>query len=303
MKKEIIILLMIIFVVSCKPDTNGKQPSDNFRTGTQGLTLNFLPNTPPSRIYDQDKLHVQIEIKNLGAFNVGNTDLEKIYLSGFDTNIITQIPPGGKTISKMQGKDAFNLQGGVDIVSFESTINLENADRYNPTILATACYQYETQASENVCIDPQPFTSTARAKSCIPRNLGLGSQGAPVAVSSVDVEPRPGRTDFRIQISNVGSGDVFRLENNGLSKCNPQQGLNTFEDINYVSVQDIFVGQDSIKDSCNPKGELRLINGRATLYCNYPVQGSDAYTSTIKVILKYGYRTTIQKTIEIVKTT
>ncbi len=309
MKKEILIFIIaLVFISACEP-RDGKQPSANFRTGTQGLILNFVANAPPPVIYDRDAFNVQIEIRNVGASNVGNTGLDKVYLSGFDANIINvQNLASGVSMPRIKGKDQFDANGGTDIVSFQGTINPPPADRFNPAILVTACYGYETIASGNVCVDPNPFTSTAKPKSCIPHGVSLGSQGAPVAVTDVEVESRPQKTNFRINIANVGSGDVFRSDGSYLAKCNPQsqQGLSLFEDINYVMVEDVKLGTESIKASCNPQlnnNHLRLINGRGTLYCSLDIaSGSDAYTSTIEVRLKYGYRTTIQRNIEIIKT-
>jgi len=40
--------------------------------------------------YDDQKLDVQIEVANKGAYNLQGVH-DKIYLSGFDTNIIRQI--------------------------------------------------------------------------------------------------------------------------------------------------------------------------------------------------------------------
>lgn len=306
MRKILLLMVVMIFLASCTPA--GQQPTKEgfqpeFRTGSSGMRLNFVTNNPPIKIFDTEEFSALIEVFNEGAFDVGGPG-DKIYLSGFDNRIITGTPTTGKPIPKIEGKSAINSRGGQDLIDFQGKIQQIIPERVPQTVLATACYTYETVASGNVCIDPDPNTPSLRRKVCTPAPIGLGSQGAPVAVTNVELDARRGKTGFRITVQNVGGGDVFRFGGEFLQKCNPYDptGLK-FREVDYVMLADVLVGGQSIRGTCRPLDQthIRLDNGIGTVYCELLTTGSNAFTSPITVVLRYGYRTTIQKDIAILK--
>ena len=64
-----------------------------------------------------------------------------------------------------------------------------------------------------------------------------GTQGAPIAVTSVDVDAAPRVTRLRIQISNVGGGTVFKSGGDYLSKCSPYHSAGLrYNDVDYVTL-------------------------------------------------------------------
>jgi hypothetical protein len=254
------------------------------------------PNLPPSRLFDDQELQVVLDLENLGATDLGGVG-DKIYLSGFDPNIITGIPTTGVQIPQMRGKDEFG-PGDIGTVSFEAQIRslgFRNVDKYDARLVMTACYDYESIASDTVCVDPDPFSGDRADKACTPRSVSMsGSQGGPIAVTSVNVEPSPGRTRFEIDVSNVGGGDVFRPGGQNLQKCSPYSppaSLRT--ELDYVLVRDISISGVSIMQSCRPLDNqyLRLVNGRGTIFCEYSnIPGNAAFTTPLTVELEYGYR-------------
>ena len=248
MIKKSVILLFLLFV-ACAPRTTEQPQNTNFRSGSQGLVMSFVPNLPPPRLFDRDPFNVMINVQNAGASPVGN-GLDRIYISGFDHNIITGIGTDGESIPFLEGKTQYMPQGTSDVVSFKGIIRAlteKRTDRYNPLILTTACYSYETIASPQVCIDPDPYSATSVQKVCTPGTVGTGSQGAPIAVSSVRVEPSPSRTRFVINIQNVGGGNVFKYGTQYLAKCSPYNRGLAFDEIDYVQVSDILISGRSIK--------------------------------------------------------
>ena len=300
--KKIAILCIILFLASCTTTSTGTVKED-YRTGTEALAIAFETNQPPTKQYDTEGFNVLLSIKNKGAADVGGP-MDKIYLSGFDPQIITGIPTTGKNIQHLKGKDAFRpQQGDENALAFTGTISRLRTDSYPVRIMATACYQYETIASPIVCVDPSPFDTTTREKPCTPTNVALSSQGAPVSVTAVEVEPRPGKTGLRIKIKNVGGGDAFKAE--ALQKCNPydQKGLE-YSEIDHVLLADISIGGQSITQTCRPleNGYIRLTNGAGEVYCDYAPIGNTAYSTPLTINLKYGYRTYLYKNIEIIKT-
>ena len=296
-------VLALIFLTACATSDRGER-DQNFRTGTQGLYMKLVPNLPPPRVYDDQDLNIFIELENRGAHDLGGPG-DRIYLSGFDSNIITSVPRLGEPIPKMEGKTQFG-PGAFDSVSFKGILRDlrgQNIDKYQTRILVTSCYNYETIATAQVCIDPDPYSFTSKQKVCVPVAVSTGSQAAPIAVSSVNLEPSPGRTRFKITISNIGGGEPFRSGGNYLNRCNPNDPDQLrFNEVNYIRLDDVTISGRSIKSSCRPldNNHIRLAGGRATIFCDLEsIPSSSAYTTPLTVKLSYGYRDFLFKDLEI----
>jgi len=305
MRKALLILgiIIVIILAGCRAKTATKEGAafvEEFRRGTQGLVMRFTPNMPPTRLFSGEQLAVVLEVENRGTFPVGGPG-DRIYLSGFDPNIISGISPAGEQIPLLEGRTQFISQGGFDTVTFRANTRILQ-DRYPVTLLATACYGYETVATANVCIDPNPFAPGIMQKVCVPQNVGLGGgQGAPIAVNLIEVDASPGKTRFKIHVSNVGGGDVFRSGGDALNRCAPG-GMLGFDEIDYVELQDVIVSGVSIRGSCKPLdyGHIRLTNRQGVVYCEFSSpRGDAAYITPITVVLRYGYRDSLIRNIEI----
>ena len=307
MKKSALVFVLVV-LLSCTQFNQGtekKEPTTGYRTGSQGLLLTFLPNLPPPRVFDRDPFNVVIQVENIGTGRVGN-GLDRLYISGFDHNIITGIGTDGLPLPLLEGRTQYINRGGVDALTFKGTtrsLTEKRVDKYQPMILATTCYNYETVASAQVCIDPDPYAPTSTARVCTPTAVGTGSQGAPVAVTNVLVNAAPGRTRFTINIQNVGGGSVFRNGNQYLAKCSQYNPGLAFDELDFVQVSDIIISGSSIKSSCKPldaSGHLRLTSGNGQIFCELDApQGQTPYLTPLNIVLKYGYRQTIAKQVEI----
>ena len=306
MKKSVIVLFLLVFLMACAGigrKAEKPQPQE-FRSGSQGIYMQFVTNLPPPKVFDREPLNVMVQVENRGTANVGGIGLDSIYLSGFDNNIITGIPFDGVDIPMLEGRGPYLPQGGIDTVSFRGIIQplgTRRIDKYQPTLLATACYHYQTIASAQVCIDPNPYAPTSVQKVCTPSTVGTGSQGAPIAVTSVEVVPSPQKTRFKISISNVGGGDVFRPGVQFLTKCNPYVGGLGFNEVDFVRIVDVVISGQHIKDSCKPAGEfVRLTNNQAQLFCEFDAPpGQSAFLTPLEIELDYGYRSSIFRQIDI----
>lgn len=291
-------LLLVSACTSLGGRRAGPRPIGEFRVGSEGIRLQFMPNLPPPRLYDDQPFDALLKVWNIGSENVGGAN-DRVYISGFDPSIVTGISSFGASIPRLEGKTQFNLEGTFDYVAFKGTLrNLKalNVDRYSiAPLLATTCYQYKTVSSENVCIDPDPFSMTVKTKPCIPKPTTGGTQGAPVAVQRIDVEPSTGRTRFQVDIANVGAGDVFLPGAVYLNKCSPYdpRGLE-FTEVDRIRLDRMEVAGTSIAPSCRPvdsQGFMRLINGKATVVCEYVASGQGAaFVTPLITELSYGYR-------------
>lgn len=306
MKKVVLILTLMLFVIACQQQPQGQQGGqfyEKFRTGAEGLTISFVSDQPPSKIFDTDEAFFVLNVENKGAKDVGYPG-DRIYLSGFDPRILTGIPFTGSSIEKIEGKTSTSLVGGRGVAEFKAILSKLPTESYETPIVATACYSYETIAEANICLDSDP-RSYAQRKVCTPTGLSLGTQGAPVAVSSVDVSAVKGSATLKFKVRNAGIGDVFRFGGEYLTKCSPYVGLDRFNDLDRVQIFDVRVGAVSITPSCQlSDGNVRLINNEGIFTCKvdtrqFPATGA---VTTLSVDLRYGYRNTLSRRLEVLRT-
>ncbi|MBI3033612.1 hypothetical protein HYY72_00435 [Candidatus Woesearchaeota archaeon] len=295
-------LISIIVLAGC--NNGGSTSPDNFRKGTKGLSMSFVAGTPPEKFLGEGKLTVAIQLNNDGATTINSGN---IYLSGFDKSIITGMKETDG-ISRLGGRTSFDPVGETEIKQFEGQVRLSgNIDTHKPTFLATACYDYETIASPLVCIDPDPFSVRSREKACTTGDLTLsGGQGAPVAVTRVQLSPTTEKLRFSIDLSNAGGGDVYQR---GSQNCNPYSGQElSFQERDLIRVDEVKVSNIDITGSCKPltDGYIRLIGGKRTIFCELDLGSSGlsrspAFSTPLTMKFSYGYTSSIRKAIEIVR--
>jgi hypothetical protein len=303
MSKIAYIALVIIFLTACTQGSVKEQNADeNFRTGTQGITINFIQNAPPSKIYAGDNLAVSVELWNKGAYPDTNVLEGKLALSGFDPSAINGQWDGGDVMpADLVGKSANNPSGGYGIMTYEaSNVNIPfDASPYTITLIAHACYKYQTIASPLVCIDSNPYSVVSEEKVCRIGDVSLGGgQGAPVSVTKIEEEVGSDTIYFRIYVRNAGGGTVIGTD--AYDSC-------PF-DLNLDDLNTIVVNVDSSFDTrprCTPAGTatdpVRLINGQGYIFCSMskPNTGS-AYQTPLNIQLEYVYSNSISKKVEII---
>src|SRR3989338_1004954 len=209
----LILVIIATILISCRCGTglfSGKDPKQNtaiarerIYTGTDGLTMRFMPNLPPAETYDTGSIQIIAEIRNLGTDKIENA---KFYLSGYDTGIIQNID-NFKELNNLEPKSEFLLDGGYDTVTFGSsgTIKIpKGADEYRPRFVLSACYDYKTVATPIVCIDPNKQNPAIKEKgACQMQSVSVGGTGAPVAVDRVSLDSTIDKAFVRIELSNA----------------------------------------------------------------------------------------------------
>ena len=319
----VLFLVLLISISGCKGKKDVKKALEEIRTGTEGIVLNFLPNAPPATIHVEkgippETFDVVLEVKNKGAYpqpdeGIGGLGplLGKVYLSGYDQNILvfTPSPPVAELTGRtLEGKSTINPNGGQDLVVFKVNVNVENlnVEKYEPILLATACYNYFTIAGPSVCIDPNPYSTVKEKKVCEVQDVTLTNQGAPIAVTKIGEEAFATKTQFKITVKNVGGGDVIKRE--AFEKCNPF-GSDKIgrEDIDKVYLYEVKISDKTL--DCGPfaegnkgkQGYIRLINGEGFVICELRDYGGSktAYTTPLRIWLSYNYINTAERKLQI----
>ena len=318
MRKYFLVLLVAVslFLSSCGGGGGGL--SAETIDGTDGLVLQFLPNSPPEQIIIGDKddtFGVIIQARNGGGFSAASGLQGKIFLGGYDRNIIDIKESSQGMESKfLEKRDAANPKGGLDLFEFDGKVNANSllAESYNFNILATACYNYETKAGPSVCIDPKPYDSGVE-KACVVEPISLNSQGAPIAITSIEEEVLAEEIQFRITIKNVGGGRA--IKKGTADDCNPfDNKVNLRQNIDFVYLKEggPKIGSDVL--TCRPSNEdksiIRLIEGEGFIICKWKkpdaMKNKDyglkqGYTTPLTINIDYLYMSSIQQPVQVIK--
>jgi hypothetical protein len=318
MKRGLILLIVsFLFLYSCSPPggTMGTRnnPDGDIHRGYKGITMRFVEGYPPNQIYapkyQSDQFNIIMEVQNEGT---GTPNNHLFVLSGYDPNIIKFGSSSAhyyrKAYSnKYTGKSLDNPVGHIDTEMWEKVyVTLpDGTDRFRQSFLVTQCYDYQTTATIGVCVDPKPWKAGKSNQICNPGAVTLsGGQGAPVSITNVDVSPMTNKVQLKVEVQNVGDGDVV----DKLEVCRTVGGCRCphdleITDLNEVDIDTVVLGTGKMCTDLNPNPVL-LVNGRGYFYCTVdvtPTDGrEDAYVSQLKVVLTYGYRSSIRKDMEII---
>ncbi len=298
------IILLIVFSSACTK--TGKiskiNIDENYHTGTEGLEIDFMTNTPPDKIYDGDNIEVVVELNNKGAYPDTDSFVGKLEISGFDKAAISGQWDGGNVISPgLRGKSQYNPDGNYDTMTYKDTggVNVPfGYDNYKTDIMVTACYKYKTIASPTVCLDPDPYKSMQEDKVCQIMDQNLKSQGAPVTVSKIEQEVSSDKMHFKIFINNEGSGAVIL----------PDRYTDCPFNLDHLDIDRVVVSAKLSHDaspSCTPQGTVndpvRLVNKQGVIFCSFSKPGTQsAYLAPLQIEVSYVYSNSISKEIEIV---
>ncbi|MBR9676228.1 hypothetical protein GOV05_04420 [Candidatus Woesearchaeota archaeon] len=296
--KILFFLVLALFVSGCANlniGNNAKYASDStqYHVGTRGLVMNFVNRAPPAKIYDGEPLEIMVEYTNKGAHDIVNG---RMYVSGFDQRYFDIVPD--EITFDSTGKSIYNPDGLLsNLVTFvDSRVEVpEGADSLVQNIKVSACYNYETIATLSACIDPNPRSLSEKVCAVAPITLS-GGQGGPVSVTRIQEDMGQDRVTFKIDFENLGGGMVFDVHK-GLTDCHV--------DLEYVDVDiiDLTVRLSDITLQCEPNNGLgvRMINGKGFAYCYYEGNlGDDAYLTQLRIELRYAYRNSVTKSVEIV---
>ncbi len=324
-KLNIFIVLSIFMLASCTSGgTSSKASEVNYRIGTSGLSMQFLKNTPPQKVFEGDSFPAMIILKNSGAYSIK----ESAYLSlGVEKDYTREVQllaggrvskgVGSSAVFNLDGRSEINPNGDEEVISY--TLQAGKIDPQSEThtsaLIATLCYPYETTLESDVCVDTDVNNLRPGKKVCSQHDLSFGSgQGAPVAVTRIEARMLPneitkddGVSDrinpqFLIYVENIGNGLVIKQgsENVFCTKSSASYG-----DYNVVYVT-VSLSNDEldcqlIADKNKPElpGHIKLKDKKDIIRCNMKKESrgisknTDSYLSPLKVVLKYGYTQSI----------
>ncbi len=292
----ILVPVLLLLLTGC--DLFNPPPSVDYHTGTYGAMMEFMGNTPPDTVFEEDEFNVDIKIWNQGAFDLNGTcpfegylypEYDKGYLtllsisysslgseirSYCDNRPLDTVNP--PAVVRLAGKSLVNPSGEMEMYDFLFKANPLVGQRESPetTVRFKLCYPYETFFAKQVCIDKDIYDLDQAATVCQSETLSFDGQGAPIAVTQIEPTMvtrnvvEQGKQvyhiipSFRITIRNKGNGIPVLLNNTPPDVACLAMGADT-NDYNKINISASIAGTQLI---CTPE-VLRFKDDEATAVC------------------------------------
>lgn len=311
---------MILIILTGCINLNPKKTTtaSSLYKGVKGLEMSFVKNAPPSRIFEQNQFNVIVNVKNKGAYDVGFDKDGKV---SDDNGILVLTPESGyvdiKELNEQKGvvSAGFSVRGRSlsndvgDEINLYSTLEARELSSlsalHSSIIFATICYPYQTKVSTSVCIDPDIYDLGTVKQACDGKDLSFsGGQGAPVAVTNVEVRMAPEgenvKPQFLIHVENKGNGEIVRKEEYETAcqrKISPEQ--------DYFNVVNIEVKLSNKELECEQRDNKKIVildGKKGIIKCSSgEIVAKNAYVAPLSITLDYGYTKTISKGFNIEK--
>lgn len=299
MKTYIMFLLAIILLISgCETTDKTDTGAGPFIGGVGEVTIEFEDIAPPDQFNQGEDVPVKVLLTNTGEHDVvsGNAKA-KIY--GIDLDSFGLTNDYLTNIGILRGKGEFNKEGGEQEIDF-GYLNY-NQDIFNSQdfiIRGRVCYPYQTTAIIDVCIKSESSEEDNVCSITGEKVTENSVSAAPIKITSLTQDTRgSNQVRFDIKIENKGNGDVYSENlacediDDQILKYNNKNRL-TLEVIHPLGVTCGFrTGEDS------NIGEVVLDNDVDEISCWMDVENT--YEDTLRLLLKYMYTDTTQKTVTI----
>lgn len=340
----VMIVCMCLFVVSCNSiqvsriGQSGTNQEKIVVTGYNGLSFDFVPDSPPEQVYEDDSFAIGFEVVNHGGYDVTNDEailnlgVERDYNcvrgwqnadvgSGVLHQTCDEVQEDlNKVEFSIDGRKLTMPKGESRLITYEVLAKqIDSQSEFRESMMfATLCYPYETTLETEVCIDPDPLDVYSRSKVCELVNMDFPEgQGAPVAITKV--EPRivnVGDTTaseegiiqphFSITIENKGSGEVIQRSKVG-AVCTNEQFTSRDNVFNHLRISGSVSGKaltcDGDSRLTDDEPQVRLIEGKDEIRCylaDSTIKRTDlAFLTPLQLTLEYGYTESTSASYEI----
>ena len=292
----------------------------NYHVGSKGMEISFLEQAPPNEVYENSSFNVNVIVENRGAYDVVEDkagiisigyDPFYMQLSEFEQTEQVQASANSLLVKGIQlyGKSQYHPTGDINYFSFsnfQSRSVMGQREKPSTKIFASLCYPYVTVFASQVCVDLSAIGENLRKQVCTQKDLSLTDQGAPVAITQIEVDNQPAgkavvRPVYTIHIVNKGSGTVVSPSYDAaeFERVCSFQGLER-GDFNTVKINAMLSESTQLECSPNP---VRLFEGEGFTRCQVSdenlVIGHQNFETSLNINISYVYLTSVSKEIEI----
>lgn len=287
----IVIFALAVLLFGCTTDGGGT-PSQHYKyTGSNAIEVRFSPEAPSSAenyYYVDESIPVEIEVKNLGYNKIKKGDIKAKLVGVVATKDFSgkkgPISPDGDVMPvDIYGE---SVPSYFDFGSLKYVRDLVETS-YKTKMEADICYDYLTSSLLDLFVTLRPDEMGGVS-------IKSGDNpAAPIQIKNLKQTVGPeDQIAFDFEVVNVGDGRV-------VDTC--------FEKYERGKQYDEVVKVELERDvHCNRlggnKGEIKLREGVARLYCKLPVDTSNVgYSVPIRVDIEYTYQEHIETPIVINK--
>lgn len=286
---------LLLLAVACKPAQ--QQTAGGFVGGTQGLTMSFVTDAPPSQVFDGNKFpfHVNVQLQNVGEWDITNPNDVQVTISGirpedYQLAAADLVKPSPSQILATK-KDASGtvINGGIVNVDFPG-FNFKQtlAADIQQNVYAYACYKYGTKVLSDMCVK-KDLSSTDNTVCTVNADRTVQNSGAPVQLTSIR-ESQAGTDSIllTLTIDHKGTGAVA-LKGSGCSTdiSKKDKVTLTITGLNGLTCTGLESPTSPAADTVS--GVVTLFSGTRQITCTQPTGGQGDFVKPISATLEYDY--------------
>lgn len=312
--------VMLLLVLSCKRQPTEMDLYKEFHHGKEGLATTLM-HVPPE-LLEQTPFTFSVKIENKGssgAEGLSVVSLEEDYMCLIDpaTQLCMKDPHKEQAKVRsfiLQGRSRYMLNGESTLVEYPlKTKSIEAlSEQHTSRILTTTCYTYATEFIGEACLDPGKYSLKKSKPVCEMKALKATDQGAPIAVTDVEVDLMPEgdavKPLFTFTVENKGKGITIYPIDKINELCSSSQLK--FRETNVLVLDEFklsnglfyIYGRDDINTMVCEPNPLRLKDGKDRIRCyqksqraydRFTIQNTHpAFTVQLSATFRYGYMDT-----------
>lgn len=310
MRKLSILVLVLAFSFITACSGNQGPISTPFVGGQTALLLSFSPSSPPDTIFDDQQFPftVTIDVENRGEYSLeagdGYIELEGINGATFgvsESDLMEDIPAIDGTRKNYDGSVSY---GSRDVVSFATLNYQENLIGDFPiTLRASACYNYQTKTTTNICIKKDSIDDLQEREICrISDARSVQNSGGPIHITKLTQVPQ-GRQGIQVVfvIEHVGSTNAFFYREDAVcdTRVNNPEKYQVYVDVLPIVRGSIHARCSGFQEGSGSAGYVTLFQGNPrTVTCTFDTTSINRdFIEPLNINLKYRYQHFIQKQI------
>jgi len=218
-----LVLITTLLIVGCSGNNNVEKQTP-FIGGSEGLSMRFLPESPPDFVFDDGKgeFGILVELENVGEATIepsaGYVEIIGINPRDFGLSNQSSLLEGINT-RLMRSRKNFEgtiIKGDRTVVEFpQLSYERDLFGNTETTIRAELCYDYKTSTSTNVCVKRDVLsTGLDTRKICdVSGEKDPQNSGAPIHITSLKEAPiGDDKIQLIFEIEHVGpvNGQIYK---------------------------------------------------------------------------------------------
>ncbi|MFW6025385.1 MAG: hypothetical protein ACOCRX_03500 [Candidatus Woesearchaeota archaeon] len=309
-KSVVFILIVSFLLIGCELENPEEDEQMGFGSsyigGSDGLSVEFMENQPPSTILDdsQSTFSISLQVKNEGEYDIPSGGVTT-KIEGIDSRALGRDDLTASLDSNLRGKRLISGDqenpGDIGYITLDDLSYQDSVSTNIPLNLrARVCYDYQTNAIVNgFCIKKDPLDISD--SSCeVSGSKTVDSSSAPISVRNFEQRPISNneiRLSFDVvhqsngEIISPSTDDCFDTERAQKNRVNVRivGASNNLECSEFESSNGDLIRED-----------INLYGGdRYSVRCTYNTDDASqrGTEDTVQIVLEYKYRTSNEKTI------